>query len=112
MRLDGTYQPAYANLGLALASQARHLEAATAHRQALALEPSDTASGVGLGDALRNGGDAAAAARAYRAALALAPASASAYTGLAHALKHSDPAAASAAFEAAARGDDGMQAEV
>ena len=54
----------------------------------------------------------AAAERAYRAALALAPASASAYTGLAHALKHSDPAAASAAFEAAARGDDAMQAEV
>ena len=48
VQLDGTYQPAYANLGLALASQARHLEAATAHRQALALEPSDTASGVGL----------------------------------------------------------------
>ena len=111
VRLDAAYQPAYANLGLALASQARHLEAAAAHRQALALEPRDSASGVGLGDALRSGGDAAAAARAYRAALALAPAAAGAYTGLAHVLKSSDPAAASAAFEAAARGDDAMQAE-
>ena len=111
VRLDAAYQPAYANLGLALASQARHIEAAAAHRQALALEPRDTASAVGLGDALRSGGDAAAAARAYRAALALAPGAAEAYTGLAHTLKGSDPVAASAAFESAALGDQALRAE-
>jgi tetratricopeptide (TPR) repeat protein len=64
-----SYATGWQNLGLILATAARHAEAADAYRRALGLDPNNLQARIGLANALADTGESAGAIEQYRAAL-------------------------------------------